>query len=496
MMTITAIGCLAIACSPSRDGGTPIGQGGEGGRGGGSRGAGGNGGSAGGIIVRQPDGWDRDVAIRQPVDLNPDPHILEVNIEATVVAQTILPGTTTPVWTYNGQIPGPLLRAHTGDRVIVHFTNHLPEATTIHWHGIRLSADMDGTPSAQPPVEPNGTFDYSFVVPDAGLFWYHPHLHTNVQVADGLYGALYVEDAPPVRDFGDEVTLVLSDMQVNADGSLPAPNLMDGAISIWGREGDIVWVNGKVTPTILARRGQRQRWHLVNAAGSRYFNMDFAGHHFTRIGGDGGLREAPVESETLLLVPGERADVLVTPDATVGTTLAVRWLPYDRGFGTALDRVPSDILYVKIAEDVSGPVPPSLPTTLRTIPAVDVEGARSQRVFLALVGAGYGVNGENFGGGEEGALHGIVGQTDVWTIKNDSPFDHPFHIHGFFFQVLDSDTSQPVSPREWKDTVNIPQNKTLKLAVNYDDRPGMWMFHCHILDHAEIGLMGMLHVAR
>ena len=106
----------------------------------------------------------------------------------------VLPGIGTQALTYNGSIPGPLIRAHVGDRVIVHFTNGLSEPTTVHWHGIRVLAAMDGTPATQEPVMPGGTFDYDFRVPDAGLYWYHPHVHSALQVAEGLYGALLVED--------------------------------------------------------------------------------------------------------------------------------------------------------------------------------------------------------------------------------------------------------------------------------------------------------------
>ena len=142
----------------------------------------------------QPEGWNREVSTATPDDLNPDPHVLEINLEATLTPRELIAGIPATVWTYNGQIPGPTLRAQVGDRVIVHFTNHLPEATTLHWHGIRLDAAMDGTPSVQPPVEPGATFDYDFIVPDAGLYWYHPHVRSNIQVASGLYGAILVDD--------------------------------------------------------------------------------------------------------------------------------------------------------------------------------------------------------------------------------------------------------------------------------------------------------------
>ena len=121
----------------------------------------------------------------------------------------IAPGIKTDAWTYNGGIPGPLIRVHKGDRLIVHFTNHLPEPTTVHWHGIRVPIQMDGVPDvSQPPVETNGTFTYDFVLPDAGLYWYHPHVMSAAQVGFGLSGALLVDDPDEQVNVPDETVLV------------------------------------------------------------------------------------------------------------------------------------------------------------------------------------------------------------------------------------------------------------------------------------------------
>jgi FtsP/CotA-like multicopper oxidase with cupredoxin domain len=187
--------------------------------------------------------------------------------------------------------------------------------------------------------------------------------------------------------------------------------------------------------------------------------------------------------------------VIIVPNAPVGTRLSAKWLPYDRGFGTAEHRVPEDLFYIDVTEDMDGVTPPPLPPRLREIVPIDVVGAHPQNVSFDLLGSEYTINGRPFGGGEAGMLHAVVGRTDLWTVVNLTQFDHPFHLHGFFFQVLDETTGLPVAPREWKNTVNVPQKQQLQLAVTYDDRPGMWMFHCHVLDHADVGLMGMLHVA-
>ncbi len=134
-------------------------------------------------------------------DLNPDPKIVEVNLTARSLTSHWPSDLTLRMMTYNGVTPGPLLQVAVGDRVIVHFKNELDEPTTVHWHGLRIPADMDGNPRIQDPVEPGTAFTYDFVVPDAGTFWYHPHIRANEQVEKGLYGPLIVHDpADPVVD--------------------------------------------------------------------------------------------------------------------------------------------------------------------------------------------------------------------------------------------------------------------------------------------------------
>ena len=146
-------------------------------------------------ISLQPVGWDRGLKLSEAVDANPDPHVVEVGIEARVARVEIAPGQFVEAWTYNGGIPGPLIRASVGDRLIVHFSNKLPQPTTIHWHGLRVPIEMDGVPGiSQPAVEPGESFTYDFVVRDASLYWYHPHVMSAAQVGFGLYGALLVED--------------------------------------------------------------------------------------------------------------------------------------------------------------------------------------------------------------------------------------------------------------------------------------------------------------
>ncbi|WP_437976872.1 multicopper oxidase family protein [Sorangium sp. So ce295] len=445
----------------------------------------------------QPEGWNSAVALRPARDLDASPGVLEVDLTARVEDVEIVAGKKTPTWTYNGGLPGPLLRARVGDRVIVHLRNELPAPTTVHWHGVRLPAEMDGAPGhSQPETPPGGGFTYDFVVPDAGLYWYHPHVDSAVQAGNGLYGPLLVEDPDEPAALGDELVLVLSDVSLRDDGSLEDPEAGGNLGTLFGREGDLLLVNGRVNPVIGARAGLRQRWRIVNAAKSRYYQLLITDHRFTRIGGDGGLLEHPVEEDRILLTPGERADVLVTPRGAPGATLSVRWVPYDRGYGATFGRPEVEAFRLRLADEPLAEEDP-LPAIARGIEALDTATAR--RVDLQLTreeGQGdlvMGINGVP--SWEAEPLVAAVGETAVWTVENTMEFDHPFHLHGFFFQVLGAD-GQPVRPLAWKDTVNVPVDGAARFAVRYDNRPGMWMFHCHILDHADAGMMGMLQVLR
>src|SRR4029453_10039489 len=230
---------------------------------------------------------------------------------------------------YNGKVPGPLIKAKVGDTVEVRLTNSLPQATTIHWHGVRVPAHMDGTEAVQPPVEPGGAFEYRFVVPDAGTFWYHSHTNETEQLERGLYGGLVVRD-PGEPAFDAERVLILDDLKLDAEGEV-AP-FGDEHEHHAGREVEVRLLNGPLEPELEIPAGTIERWRIVDAANTRYVRLSIGGRPFEVIGTDGGLLPRPRSATDVLLTPGERFDLAVRPFEE-GARLATRAGRFQRPLG-------------------------------------------------------------------------------------------------------------------------------------------------------------------
>lgn len=415
-------------------------------------------------------------------------------------------GTGAPVrlWTYNGAVPGPVLEADVGDELVVRFRNELPEETTIHWHGLRVPAEMDGTTMMHAAIPPGGTFEYRLPLLDAGLFWYHPHVRSDEQVERGLYGAVLVH-GPDEPVTADERVLVLDDVLLAADGGL-APFSTAPQTRMLGREGDVLLVNGRADAELVLRPRERQRWRLVNAATARYFRLAAPGLGLTLIGHDGALLEAPQPVEELLLAPGERADWLVTAPGDGPAVLTLLTLPYARGHETGAG--PSLPLAAIRVEGPAVAEAPALPARLAALPAIPAAAAERELRLSEAMGSGGGHGGHGGHGGsamdvqffingkswpDVPVLTAARGSIEVWTVVNESGMDHPFHLHGFTFEVLESG-GVPAAFRARRDTVNIPASATVKLAVSFDGFAGSWMYHCHILEHAEVGMAGEVRV--
>lgn len=427
------------------------------------------------------------------------PGTVEVALTAAATRLTIKPGVATEVFGYNGTSPGPTFEVTEGDRVIIHFRNALPEPTTVHWHGIHLPVSQDGSPFD--PVPPGGRRDYSFTVArgSAGTYWYHPHLHhrTGYQIAKGLVGAMIVR-APddPLPGTIRERLLILSDQRLKADGSidLPEAHSPGGRIDEEnGREGDILLVNGQAMPTVSIRPNEVQRWRIINASAARVYRLSIPKQSFLHVGNDGGLFERPVELSEIIVANAERVELLVRGSGTPGSRTTLQSLPYDRyipqtrpkNWNRALD-----LLAVQVTKE--RPVPPvALPATLRRIPPLDTSRVSARRVVTFSQGM---INNRHFDFSRID-FTSRLGATEIWTVENIVGMDHPFHIHGFQFQVIERNGKPEPFP-SWKDVVNVRRQETVKFAIRFDDFPGKWMFHCHILNHEDQGMMGILEVKR
>jgi FtsP/CotA-like multicopper oxidase with cupredoxin domain len=443
-----------------------------------------------------PPNWDEGVRLAEASDRNPDPDVVELDITAKL-ADVRIGATVVKAWTYNGGIPGPFIRAKVGDRLIVHFTNELAEPTTIHWHGVRVPIQMDGVPGiSQAEVKAGERFTYDFVLKDAGLYWYHPHVMSAAQVGYGLYGALLIEDAGDGVGVADALTLVLSDIGFDSRGVLEPADSGGSAGTVFGREGATVLVNGKSNPRLLARAGAPQRWRIVNTAKSRYFLLDLDGQPFTVVGSDGGLQETAQPKEQLLVTPGERFDVIVAPTGAPGSELVLRSMLYNRGYGSVEFRSVETLMTIAFSAEAALPKPTTR-VAPRTVTPPPLSGATPVELTFTLPPVDakghseFRVNGVPFW--KATPFRSALGETQLWVMKNDTQWDHPFHLHGFFFMPVD-EKLLPLHPMVWKDTINVPMKTTVRFLVTFDERPGTWMFHCHILDHAESGLMGSVHV--
>lgn len=412
-------------------------------------------------------------------DENPDPNVVEVSIDASRGKTTLKPGTTTSVWTYNGELAGPLLKAKVGDEVIVHFKNDLSEATTVHWHGLRISDQMDGSPRIQNPVKPGEEFTYRFKVPDAGSFWYHPHVRADLQVEKGLYGPIVVFDPKLDPAYDAERFLILDDIRLESNGSISPENGMD--YSMGGRFGNTLLTNGRPAKEAVAtaEQGTVERWRIVNTANARTMKIGVEGASFRVIATDGGLLPEPYYTKRITVAIGQRYDLEVTYDQP-GTAKLLTYVEVQDDAGKVTEE-PMTSFAVDVAESARVPREIVWPTVTLPDRTPDTEAT----VKLSM--------NETSNGGMEWTINGKAdamdplftwpeGATVLISIENQVETEHPFHLHGQFFEVLDD--KQP----GLKDVVLVPPGGKVKIRA-YVDNPGHWMAHCHILEHSEAGMM-------
>jgi FtsP/CotA-like multicopper oxidase with cupredoxin domain len=522
------------------------------------------------------------------------PRTLQFDIRAAVTDQELIPGHLTEVWAYNGSVPGPKLHANVGDTLVVRFFNDLPEPSTIHWHGLELPAGMDGSHISQPLVPPGESYVYHFKVLRAATYWYHSHVKTDEQVEKGLYGSLVVHDPEERQRFDlpqDEYTLILDDVLLDDEFQikehLPQDPLERAGYLANGRLGNHLLVNGKRQPTIELAKGKPIRMRLINAANSRFFRLSFPGIKVTRIGGDLGLLTKSQTVQTIqvventftgrgtasdadpdagvLLVPGDRQELILFPEDS-GQFL-VEWHATVRGSHQAqftaqglMDLVPDPfdgleshqtVFTLNVIDSLGGRtnyVPPAelLPTDALSLekaqekPKLTVtfghslpDGAGNVMFFAkTLMKDGKMMPVSFMKLTNEMALQGKVGETRMLEVVNLTRGIHPFHIHGFAFQALETvfmDMEYPERNRrvvygdqkEWMDTIPIlprpgfrmKSRSITRLLIRFDDEgrngkivahggpkaahaehSGGWFVHCHIMEHARYGMSTWLNI--
>ncbi|MFI6740449.1 multicopper oxidase family protein [Nonomuraea sp. NPDC050451] len=401
----------------------------------------------------------------------------------------ILPGALAGTWGFNGSFLGPTIRASRGDRVRMAVTNRLQEASTVHWHGLRLPAEMDGGPHQT--IEPGATWTPHWTIDQpAATSWYHPHPHgrTATHTYRGLAGMFIIDDDRPTglpERYGvDDIPLILQDKRFAPDGS-PAGDPLKGTFGILG---DHMLVNGTYGP-FLEVTTERVRFRVLNGSNARMYHLSFADRRgFHVVGNDQGLLAAPVPVDRISLTPGERVEIVAAFAA--GEQVLLRTL----SGSDDIDEGDFDLLKIVAAPRLAAS--PPLPARLAdTAPITAPPGARVRRFRL---------NGHDAINGKEMDLSRIdevvpAGATEIWEIEN-TVYAHNFHIHEVALQVLDVDGEKPPAYASGhKDTVYVPPKSTVRLAVRFGrftDPATPYMYHCHILRHEDSGMMGQFVIVR
>jgi len=405
----------------------------------------------------------------------------------------------TRIWGYDGLLPGPMLRVKQGERLSRRFLNQLPLHSTVHWHGIRIDSAMDGVPGlSQEPVAPGDTFDYDFVLPDAGTYWYHPHNYTSEQLARGLYGPLIVDEASPPEVDRDEV-LMIDDWRLDEAGQIH-----DGSFSSvhdrahGGRLGNWVTVNGQSLYSLELKRHERVRFRLVNAANARILRLGFLGAKGWVVALDGMPLETPAPLAQIVLAPAQRADVIVDVDPAEEPVVHLYAVAGQDRLAIASFPVVGDARPARLDPPSALPANPVAPLddllSAKTVPVVMGGGAMGglqeaifegeKRSLRDLAGEGlvWAMNGVVFRP-KEPLFQAKLGEIVRLALVNDTAWPHGMHVHGHHFREVMADGS--FGPLRDTILVDVGEKKDIAFVA---DNPGKWLFHCHMVEHAAGGM--------
>lgn len=406
-------------------------------------------------------------------------------------------GLATRTWGVSGNYLGPTIRARRGERVELAVHNGLDQETSLHWHGMHLPAAMDGGPHQ--PVAPGATWEPGWTIDQqAATLWYHPHVHgaTADHTYRGLTGLFIVDDPAgegadalnlPSAYGVDDLPMIVQDRAFDGDNQFTERVPLAGSLGVIGDE---ILVNGTLGPYAdVTTRLVRLR--LLNGSNARLYNFGFSDDRpFHLIATDGGLLAEPWEASRLQLSPGERAEIVVAFQP--GETIDLRSYP-SPGLGGASGRLDGfedslDICRFRAADDLSDTT--EIPATLADAPDLADAAVAAERTFVL---ASDQINGRSMAMDriDFGVREGTV---EVWEVTNDNGFIHNFHVHDVQFQVLTVDGAEPEPHlRGWKDTVLLVQGRRYRLAMRFTDHtdPNVpYMYHCHLLQHEDDGMMG------
>ena len=411
----------------------------------------------------------------------------------------------TPIWGYDGSVPGPTIRVPHGQRVTRRFLNGLPQPSTVHWHGVRIENAMDGAPElTQAPVQPGAEFLYDFEPPDAGTWWYHSHHRTWEQVARGLYGALIVEERIAPEVDRDEV-LLLDDWRLTNDATL---HDSFGALHDWahaGRMGNWITVNGDGAWRRASSRHERLRLRLVNAANARIFVLELQRMEGWVVALDGQPLPALKTAGSLVLSPGERADLIVDVIGAEGDEAFL--VTRDREDTYTLAAFPVRGTARKARLPAPAPLPPNPVPPLGDLASarhatLHMEGGAMGRMRQAMLGGRMVGVRDLAERGKVWAFNGLAempdeplltaspGETVRLTMVNATAWPHAMHLHGHHFRAVASDgATGPL-----RDTLLVDREETVEIAF-VADNPGDWLLHCHMPEHSVAGMKTWLRVA-
>jgi blue copper oxidase len=419
-------------------------------------------------------------------DQNPDPNIADFILNAQSGQTNFIGNRLTKTFGYNGSYLGPVLRVRKGEKVKISVNNQLSFPTTIHWHGLVVDGEQDGGPHQG--IQPRESWSPTFTIDqEAATLWFHPHFMgtTADQVYYGLAGLIYIDDENSEllnlpKDYGvNDIPLIVQDRSFNSDGSFAYRTSMMGVVA-----GDTILINGTVSPYINVNRGNI-RFRILNASNSQNFEFSLSDDsNFQQIASDGGFLEAPLTRQSIFLAPGERAEVIVDFSKIKRSVVSLM-------LGN------QSIMTINLASANTDTT--EIPKSLTAVMPIPAGNNPKTRVFeLQSMGLSGTINGKSFDMSridEEVKLN----ETETWIIRNKGGMmqagGHPFHVHGTQFQVISRNgQTPPLQERGFKDTIFVNVGEEVAIRVRFS-HPGVFMYHCHILEHEDNGMMGQFRVS-